>query len=153
MTRQSITCLATLVLVAACASPPDPAAEEQTIRNLSQQWVQAVADMDTAAIANFYAEGAYFMPPNTPWARGRDAIASAWWATLQPPNLSLSIEPSEVGIAAGGDMAYDIGTVNLAFDGPAGRIEFAGKYVVVWQKVDGEWKAVADMFNSNNPAM
>ena len=28
----------------------------------------------------------------------------------------------------------------------------AGKYVVVWRKVGGEWKAAADIFNSDLPA-
>ena len=27
-----------------------------------------------------------------------------------------------------------------------------GKYVVVWRKIDGKWKAAADIFNSDLPA-
>lgn len=46
-------------------------------------------------------------------------------------------------------MAYEIGTCKLAFDGPKGRIKDNGKYVVVWTKASGEWKAAADIFNSN----
>jgi ketosteroid isomerase-like protein len=46
-------------------------------------------------------------------------------------------------------MAADIGTYDLSFDGKSGRVQDKGKYVVVWRKIGGEWKAVADIFNTN----
>ena len=48
-------------------------------------------------------------------------------------------------------MAYDVGTYRLAYDGPSGPVEDNGKYLVVWEKRDGEWKAVADMINTDRP--
>jgi hypothetical protein len=36
---------------------------------------------------------------------------------------------------------------------PKGKVlTDTGKYVVVWRKVGGEWKAAADIFNSDLPA-
>jgi ketosteroid isomerase-like protein len=49
-------------------------------------------------------------------------------------------------------MAYEIGTYEMAMDGPAGRIEDDGKYVVVWRKSDDGWKVAADIFNSSRPS-
>ena len=40
-------------------------------------------------------------------------------------------------------MALDRGTYRLGED--------TGKYVVVWRKIGGEWKAAADIFNSDKP--
>ncbi len=142
-----------LMITAACAPTVDRAAEEQAIRDLEREWVAAVAAGDTLAIANFFAENGYFMPPNAPRVDGRGAIRGAWAGMLQLPNVSLTFAPTEIVIAEAGDMAYDIGTYNFGLDGPDGRIEDKGKYVVVWRKVNGEWKVVADIFNSDNPAM
>lgn len=148
--------LSALVLLAACApapEPPDLAAEEQTIRDLDRRWVEAVASIDTISIANLYTADGYFMPPNAPRIDGRDAIRSAWAGMLQGPNVSLTFQPTEIVVAQSADMAYDIGTYNLAMDGPEGRIEDEGKYVVVWKKMNGEWKVAVDIFNSDKPVM
>jgi len=144
---------AMILFLAACAPAVDYAAEEQRIRDLDQRWVEAVAAGDAATIVTFYAEDGYFMAPNQPQAHGREAIQAAWAGLFQLPNARLTFGPTEIGTAKAGDLAYDIGTYNLAFDGPAGRVEDNGKYVVVWEKTDaGEWKVLADIFNSNQPA-
>jgi uncharacterized protein (TIGR02246 family) len=152
MRRQCLSLL-TLLLIGACTPRTDPAAEEQAIREIIGQWLDAAARKDTTAIANFYAENGSFLPPNGPRLQGRDAIRGAWAGLLNMPGVSLTFAATEIGIAAAGDMAYDIGTYNLGLDGPEGRIEDEGKYVVVWTKVGNEWKAYADIFNSNKPAM
>lgn len=144
--------IAAVLLFAACAPAVDYVAEEERIRALDQQWVDAVAAGDTTTIGNLYAEDGYFMAPNMPQAQGRVAIREAWAALFALPNAQLTFGPTEVEVAQAGDMAYDIGTYDLAFDGPEGRVEDDGKYVVVWRKIEGEWKAVADIFNSNHPA-
>ncbi len=49
-------------------------------------------------------------------------------------------------------MALDRGTYTLTV-APAGTTQTdTGKYVVLWSKIGGDWKAVADIFNSNLPA-
>jgi ketosteroid isomerase-like protein len=46
-------------------------------------------------------------------------------------------------------MALDRGTYKLAV-APNGTAKTdTGKYVVVWRKIGGEWKAAADIFNSD----
>ena len=42
--------------------------------------------------------------------------------------------------------------VGEAMDGQKGRQQDEGKYTVVWQKLDGNWKVSVDMFSSNLPA-
>ncbi|MFQ5704533.1 MAG: YybH family protein [Gemmatimonadales bacterium] len=143
----------TLALLACAPQPeqPDLAAEEQAIRDLDRRWVDAVALQDTMSIADIYAVDGYFMPANAARIDGRDAIRSAWAELFQESNLSLTFQPTEIVVAQSADMAYDIGTYSIGMDGPEGRIEDEGKYVVVWKKVNGEWKVAADIFNSNKP--
>lgn len=126
-------------------------AAEARIRELDRQWVAAVAARDTAAIVNVYASDGRFMVPNSPVASGADAIRSTWAGLLGLPNVSLTFEPTSIHVSEDATMAYDVGTYQLAFDGPSGRVEDNGKYLVVWEKRDGEWKVVADMINTDRP--
>lgn len=128
-----------------------PQAAEARIRELDRQWVAAVAAKDTAAIVNIYASDGRFMMPNAPAASGGDAIRSTWVGLLALPNLSLTFEPTSVHVSDDATMAYDVGTYRLGYDGPTGRVEDNGKYLVVWEKRGGEWKVVADMINTDRP--
>ena len=130
----------------------DAGAEEQVIRGQVNRWLQLVKAKDAAAIATLYAEDGAVMPPNGPIAKGRDAIQKAWAGMVQTPGFDLTFTPEQIIVSSSGDMALDRGTYKLAV-APGGKPQTdTGKYVVVWRKVGGEWKAAADIFNSDLPA-
>ena len=129
-----------------------PATDADAIRATSARWLDVVATGDADRVAAFYTEDGAFLPPNAPLARGREAVKGVWAFLLSAPNLSLRWTPSSVEVAAAGDMAYEIGTYQLAMDAPAGRVDDDGKYVVVWRKMDGGWEVAADIFNSSRPS-
>jgi len=135
-----------------CAPHADVAAEERTIRELERRWVKAVAAEDTTAIGNVYAEDGEFLPPGAPRVSGRAAVRSAWAGILKAPNLSLTFESSKVVVSSAGDLAVATGPYKLRLDGPKGqRIEDAGKFVEAWTRVNGEWKVLGNIFNSDKP--
>jgi len=137
----------------ACVQRADVATEERVIRDLDRKFLQAVAAKDTMAIANIYAENAEFLPQGAPRVTGRAAIRSAWAQMLKAPNVSLTTEPTKILVSSAGDVAHMTGSYRFGMDGPKGqRVEDVGKYVMTWTKVNGEWKATLDIFNSDNPA-
>ena len=141
-----------LLLLAAGATPGlahDNAAIEREIRALDAEWVAAVAAKDVAKIAAFYAPDGLFMPPKAPALEGADAITAAWQGLVDLPGLSLSLAVTRVVVSAKGDMAADIGTYALSFDGDGGRVEDHGKYVIVWRKIGGAWRVLSDIFNTS----
>ena len=142
----------TLLLALATGEAGDRVAEAQRIRELGSAWVAAVGAKDIAAIQNFYAPDAQFLAPNAPPAQGHEAIGEAWRGLVQLPGLVMTFGATRIEVSESGDLAYDVGTYALGFDSESGRVNDNGKYVVVWKKVGGEWKAVADIFNSNLPA-
>ena len=144
--------LAVGLSLAGCGQSVDPAAEEQKIRALDQQWIAAVAAKDAGAVANFYASDGAMLSAGAPIANGTDAIAAAWKGLLALKNVNLTFAPTKVTIAAAGDLAYEVGTYALGFDGSTGPVKDQGKYVVVWKKVDGTWKVAADIYNTDLPA-
>lgn len=130
----------------------DRAADAQRIRELGTAWVAAIGAKDIAAIQNFYASDAMFLAPNAPPAQGHQAIGEAWRGLVQLPGLVMTFGAIRVEVSESGDLAYDVGTYALGYDAASGRVNDNGKYVVVWKKVGGEWKAMADIFNTNLPA-
>ena len=129
----------------------DSSGDEAAIRKLDQDWTNAIAAKDLDRILTFYASDAQFMPPNKPPSVGAEPIRKSWSDMLGLPGVSLTFEPSVVRVSSDGQMAYDVGTYSFAFDGPNGRRQDEGKYAQVWQKRDGNWKVVIDMFSSNLP--
>ena len=152
-TRMILAAIASAALLAGCerteprdapaAAEANTAADEQVIRDLGERWVGLVRNKDAAAIAQLYTEDGALMPPNMPIAKGRPAIQQVWASMLQSPGFDLTFAPEQVLVSTAGDMALDRGTYRLGED--------TGKYVVVWRRVGGEWKAAADIFNSDRP--
>ena len=130
----------------------DAGADEQAIRGRVDRWLQLVKAKDAAGIAALYAEDGAVMPPNGPIGKGRDAIQQTWAGMMATPGFDLTFVPEQIIISSSGDMALDRGTYKLVI-APDGKAQTdTGKYVVVWRKIGGEWKAAADIFNSDLPA-
>lgn len=130
----------------------DAAADEQAIRSTNERWLQLIRAKDAAAIAQLYADDGAVMPPNEKAASGRESIEHWWSSSMQMPGFDLTFETDQLVVSQAGDMALDRGTYRFAATPPGGAIDDSGKYVVVWRKVDGEWKVAADIFNSDGPA-
>lgn len=134
------------------AAAVDSAGDEQAIRAQVDHWLQLVKAKDASGIAEIYAEDGAVMPPNAPIGNGRAAIQQTWASMMRTPGFDLTFSPEQIVISSSGDMALDRGTYTLTV-APAGTTQTdTGKYVVVWRKIGGDWKAAADIFNSNQPA-
>ena len=165
--KRSFFLLSATVLLGACQASEKPAgsdaatestadvdagAEEQAIRAQVDRWHELMKVGDAAGVADLYTADGAVMPPNAPIGKGREAILATWSALLKTPGFGLQITPEEIVVASSGDMALDRGTYRLTV-APDGKPQVdTGKYVVVWRKIGGEWKAAADIINSDLPA-
>ncbi|MCP4327713.1 MAG: DUF4440 domain-containing protein [Alphaproteobacteria bacterium] len=135
--------------IAIAAAPVSAGDARQELDALNADWVKLFKDKDAAAIAAFYADDGLFLPPNAAPIQGQGPIGEMWTTLTQMPGVAFSIATERLEIAASGDLAYDYGVYDLAYDGDNGRVTDRGKYVVVWKRVDGGWRVAADIFNSN----
>lgn len=126
-------------------------ADEEAIRRQVDRWHELIESKDATAIAQLYTEDGAVMPPNLPIGKGHSAIQQTWSAMMQTPGFNLAIVPEQIIVSSSGDMALDRGTYRLAVAPDGTESIDTGKYVVVWRKVGGEWKAAADIFNSDLP--
>jgi len=163
---KSLLLLSAAALLAACQAGEKPAneaaeansavavdhgADEQAIRRQVDHWLQLVKAKDAAGIAGLYAEDGAVMPPNAPIGKGRAAIQQTWASMMQTPGFDLTFVPDQIIVSSSGDMALDRGAYRLAV-APNGTAQTdTGKYVVVWRKIGSDWKAAADIFNSDLP--
>ena len=133
-----------VALFCICAAPLW-AQDKSTIEKLNDAFAQAFNKGDTASVAKMYTEDAYLLPPQSELVRGRNAIQQFWQAVSeQAGDLKLTtvdVEP------LGSDAAREIGSFSLKPQGQ--QQEIVGKYLVIWQKVGGDWKLATDIWNTN----
>jgi len=140
------------VLVFGCATTATMNNDaEAHIRATGPRFAEALNSGDWNTLESFYADDAVMMAPNAEIARGPAAIRQAFSAFApMRPRLSLTTDR----VVQSCDMAYETGTYQLQLQ-PAGGspIQDRGKYVTVWRRMpDGQWKLVADIFNTSLPA-
>jgi ketosteroid isomerase-like protein len=146
-------CLAgTLAL--ATTHPPLPAtdhsADEAAIRKIDVAWSHAAETKDLDGLMAPYATDGSILPFNAPIATGTAAIRKVWAALIAEPGYALHFASTKIEIAASGDMAYDLGTFELKLNDAQGNpMIIPGKFVITWKKIDGTWKVVADIFNTD----
>jgi uncharacterized protein (TIGR02246 family) len=148
--KRIVTAVLLVILGALSALATKIKTDEATIRALDAAWSQSAGAKDLDKMVSFYADDASMLPSKAPIVMGRIAIRAAWSQLMSMPGFSIHFAPSKVVIAKSGDLAYDLGTFELTLNDAQGKTTTTvGKYVVNWQKRDGEWKAVTDIFNDD----
>jgi ketosteroid isomerase-like protein len=128
----------------------DIEAEKQVILQLDQQWIEAENRKDLEATMSNAAEGIICQPPDMPQIEGLAALRN-FYTELFKILVSIEAGTTNVIVSKSGDMAWQYGWNRNVLEGPEGPIEGEWKYLGVWQKIDGKWKAVAVSFSGNKP--
>ena len=131
-----------IAIVAGLTAPA--LAQKAEIEAVNAQWMEFFNKGDFAGVASLYTADATAFPPGSAMVQGRAAIGAMWKGMAEkvgdPKVTTLDVKP--LGPAA----AREIGTFSLKTKGPTPQ-ELTGKYVVVWEKVGGDWKLAADIWN------
>lgn len=123
---------------------------ERAVRAADTAMLHAVAAHDVDKVAAMYTRDAVIMNPNEPAATGA-AIRKSWSNLLEMPRETLTWTPTQVDVAASGDLARETGSYRLSYDSPNGKVNDAGSFVTVWRKDGGHWKVVTEAAASNTP--
>ena len=133
------------VVVALLAGLSVPAfAQKAEIEAVNAKWTDFFNKGDFAGVASLYTDDATAFPPGSSMVKGRAAIESMWKKMAEevsdPKFTTLDVKP------LGPSAAREIGTFSLKTKGSTPK-EVAGKYVVVWEKIGGDWKLAIDIWN------
>jgi uncharacterized protein (TIGR02246 family) len=120
----------------------------EAIAAADDQFMATFSRGDAAGLAALYTEQGQLLPPNADFMIGREAIQAFWQGAMDMGIATAKIEILEV--EGHGDTAIEVSTYTLhAQDGT--ELD-AGKFIVIWKHVEGEWKLHRDIFNSSKPA-
>ena len=135
-----------LVAFMTLGAVPTFAQDKAAIQKLNDAWTAAFNKGDAATVAAMYTEDAYVLPPGADMVKGRAAIEGFWQGAAQQMG-DAKLTTVDV-LALGPDAAREVGTVTLKTKAQPPQ-EIAGKYVVVWRKIGGNWKLATDIWNTN----
>jgi len=130
-----------------------PAGAADAIRRLDAEFMKAGNAKNAAALVKaFYATDAVLMPPNHAAVEGHDKIQGFLQGLMDGGLTSIKLETTTV--ASAGDLAYGRGRYTLSLSPPGeAPVQDVGKYIVVYRRQpNGAWRAVSDIFNSDQPA-
>ncbi len=119
--------------------------EKEKILEASKKFSEAYIRKDYDTMASAYTSDAKLFPLNTDIIIGTAAIKKRWMQGTSQI-LEHQMKPEEVNFM--GNYAYDYGYyqgISKAEDGT--KTPFKGKYVVVWKKVEDDWKMYLDIWN------
>jgi uncharacterized protein (TIGR02246 family) len=119
-------------------------AQKAQFEAVNAKWMELFNKGDFAGIAELYTGDAIAFPPGSAMVRGKAAIGAMWKGMAEQagnPKIT-TLEVKRLGPAA----AREIGTFSLTTKGASPK-EISGKYLVVWERVRGQWKLAADIWN------
>jgi len=103
---------------------------------------------DAAGLAALYTENGQFLPPNSDFVTGTQAIQATFQAFMDMGIKAIKLETIEV--EGYGDTASEVGKYTL--EGEGGQVLDQGKFIVIWKQEAGQWKLHRDIINSSMPA-
>lgn len=143
---------AVILLVALCGigsqfAVADSAGDvKKQLTELNTRFCEALAKGDAAGMVKHCTDKTRLMPPHLEAIEGREKIQVYWQAAIDAGLKSATLEISDVEVS--GDLACETGTYKVFAQGE--QLIERGKYIVVWKKQDGVWKAHRDCWNSSD---
>lgn len=120
----------------------------------SKKFVDALKKRDFAALGAMYTNDAVILPPGANIIMGRGNIQS-YWEKMAAEMADVEFETVNVA-ALGTEAIREIGRFRMRAKPAPAALEDQGapdaqqraaKYVFVWQKVGGDWKVAASIWN------
>jgi len=146
-TRALLAC----AIAAAVALPSAAAAQNSAVKAAidanNKKFGAAIAAGNAASVSGLFTDEAVVMPPNGEKVLGRPAIEKLFQMLFAAGIKDITLTAQEV--EAHGDTATEVGVYSVK-DGTGKEID-RGKYVVIWKRVQGQWKLHRDIWNSNLP--
>jgi ketosteroid isomerase-like protein len=148
-------------LVFGCATPParpavDIEAEKAVIEQLLDDQLAGTNQAGEAGADGYVSiatDELVLLPPNATRIDGRQAVRDWSLQFTSAEGWSVSWKPTQVEVAASGDLAYAIGTYELSLtDADGNAVADEGKFLNMFEKqADGEWRLTIISYSSDLP--
>ncbi len=126
-------------------SPADLEDFKRAVEAACETFAANFARGDMAALVrDYYTEDASMIAPDAPRQKGPAALQAVLTAIKDSGVAKVTLTP--VDLQCEGGLGYEIGNAALFAAGAAEPSPM--RYVVVWRKTGGGWKAAVDMFSA-----
>lgn len=130
-----------------CKRETETLSDTEIIKKNSLAFSKAYMDGDIDGLVNMYTEDGKILPNNRKIMSGKTDLKSYWTIPEGVKIVLHKATPSEIRIE--NDIAYDYGYYEgKTLTKDLKEVPWKGKYVIIWKKIDGDWKIYLDIWNS-----
>jgi len=137
--------MAVFFLITGCTTQPVDVSDEISKANKALMDSFISGDIDALTLA--YTENAKLFPANSDVIEGRENI-KAYWSGATGMGIT-KVDLQTISAEGMGNTAIEEGRYSLYIDGDI--MVDQGKYIVIWEKVDGNWLLAKDIMNTSMP--
>ena len=127
---------------------PDLTQIRSEIVAIETAWAAAQNAKDVNALMALYAEDAVSMPDGEPMVTGKAAIQKKQEADFAKPSTYASIAFETLDVYAQGNVATEVG--KTMYKDAAGKTTGGGKYIAVYEKRDGKYLCIREIYNKDS---
>ncbi len=130
-----------------CSKNENEKSDLDIIKENSVKFSKAYMDGDVDTLVSLYTDDGMIFPNNRKILSGKKLLESYWTLPEDVKTLHHKVTAEEIIIE--NDTAYDYGYYEgktLTKDNK--EVSWQGKYVIVWKKIDGDWKIYLDIWNN-----
>ena len=118
---------------------------KELIRQANNNFETTYAAGNAKGMGSLYIEQGVLMPPGNEPIVGQETIGHFWQVVMNMGIKSIKLETQELEDL--GDTAIEQGRATLS--SADGRVLDVCKYVVVWKRINDQWKLHKDIWNTN----
>jgi ketosteroid isomerase-like protein len=123
------------------------------IQEMNDKLTSAMIRGEYEAMSDYYADDIISLPSYQPMVKGKSKVIEKTKKEIASGFKVTSAKFKIMDVFGSGDHVYEIGEYDMTMVVPEmpQPVSDNGKYLTVWKKEgDGKWKAVAEIWNSNN---
>jgi uncharacterized protein (TIGR02246 family) len=154
-------CIALSLFVVGCSAPapkpveipvvietkPDMAAIKAEIQALETAWAAADNARDANAVAAFYADDALSMSNDKPTIAGKASILADITEGLAKKAAGTTVAYEVQDVFGDENFVTEVGSSTVK--DASGKVISTGKYMAVWEKRDGKYICIRDIYNND----
>ncbi len=118
---------------------------KELIRRANNNFETTYAAGNATGMGSLYTQQGVLMPPGSELVVGQEAIGQFWQVVMNMGIKSVKLETQEIEDL--GDTAIEQGKATLS--SADGKVVDVCKYVVVWKRINDQWKLHKDIWNTN----
>ena len=130
-----------------CVKESESNKDLSKIKSNINTFSQALMNADYDKLVGLYTFDAKIFPNNREIIAGEKGLTKYWTLPEDVKTLHHRVTPSEITIE--NNFAYDYGIYEgKTLTKDKKEVSWKGKYVIVWKKIDNDWKIYLDIWNS-----